>query len=577
MEDIKPSYDLVEYKQESDSIIKRRVIHNKIDELVNKYENDDYMNMRTFNYIVGQLPIVLNNIKTDHDQRTQRIEDLTADQDIFIQSFLMINQYYYCQTSEKFFLYDGLHFKVISEDDVICHILKTIRNDKQLMCWKERTRIYIMKKIRENSVLNCVPESETIQFVLDSLYPFVFSTKSEAKYFLCILGDCILKKNTELIHFLNQKSKKFIRELNSICQLLIGTNLSNTIKHKYYEHDYNNCRLLNINDSILSDNVCSHILNEVALDLICVACHYSIRYNNSDEYILQSCNDPFLSEKIFYLKNTTQTTVVSLFVNDYLKLQRGNRSRSVSGDQEEIAVSEIEPHPATQITWKDMQYLWKQFLDSKELPQIMFMSTLKTNLISQLSEYYRESNDSFVNITCVHLPIIRRFLSFWESNITVDKEKGMQFEIGEICNLIKKWNKPGEDNRNIGEKQMLDMIYYFYPNIVVENQKYIYDICCNLWDKHGDILTMMNKIKEELKEKHKKILNNHGECEPILTICKAYKQYCKMATEYYSSHDKIVSKSFFEEYIKQKFQEYIIEDNCISIKWLYSGYEICDA
>jgi hypothetical protein len=545
---------------------KRRVIHNKIDEIFDKYEDDAYMNTRAFNYIVGQLPIILNNIKIDHDQRTQRMEDLSADQDVFIQSFLMINQYYYCQTSEKFFLYDGLHFKVVNEDDVIHHILRTIRNDKQLMCWKERTRIYIMKRIRENSLLGCVPESETIQYVLDSLYPAIFSTKSEAKYFLCILGDSIMKKNTELIHFLNPKSKKFIRELNSICQLLIGTNLYNTIRHKYYEHDYTNCRILNINDCISSDNVWKSIVNEVALDLICVACHYSTRYNNSDEYILQSCNDPFLVEKSFYLKNTTQNDLCLMFVTDYLQIQRKPRSNS----EPDI---EISANTANQITWKDMQYLWKQFLYSKELPQIMFLATLKTNLINQLSDYYRESSDSFVGITCLHLPIIRRFLSFWESNITIDKENGMQYEIGEICNLIKKWNNNiGEDfgnsSRNIGEKQLLDLIMDFYPNVTIEGQKYIYDIRCKLWDKKEDIQFMMNKLREDLREKHKNISENQTDYSPIINICRAYKQYCKMATEYYSSHDKIVSKSFFEDYVKEYIEEHIIEENCISSSWI---------
>lgn len=150
-----------------------QIVHNKIDEIFNKYENYDYMFMRAFNYMTIQCPNILNNIQIDHEHRTQRIEDLTADQDVFIQSFMMINNYFYCQTTEKFFSYDGLHFKMIIEDDIIHHILTTIRNDKQLLCWKERTRIYIMKRIKENNLLNCVPESETIQYVLDSLYPSI--------------------------------------------------------------------------------------------------------------------------------------------------------------------------------------------------------------------------------------------------------------------------------------------------------------------------------------------------------------------------------------------------------------------
>lgn len=544
---------------------RKKIIHNKINEILDKYEDDEYMRTRTFNYIIDQLPNILNNIAVDHLQRTQRIEDLTADQDIFIQSFLMINQYFYCQSSEKFFLYDGLHFKVINEDDVIMHILKTIRNDKHLMCWRERTRIYIMKKIKETSLLSCVPESETIQYVLDSLYPAIFSTKSEAKYFLCILGDSIIKKNTDLKHFLSPKAKKFIRELNGIAQLLIGANLSTTIKHKYYAHEYENCRILNINDCIVSDNVWSPVVNTVALDLICVACHYSLRYGCSDTYILEDCNDPFLTEKVFYLKNTTPEKLVDLFVDNYLEI-----SKNQPADDQENQLTQ-------QITWKDMQYLWKQFLDSKELPQIMFLEMLKSLLKSKLEKYYKPSLDSFVGITCNQLPIIRKFLSFWEENITVFSENGMQYEIGELTTLLKKWNSNIIDTtnvRNISDKQLIDLIFYFYPNIIIEEQKYIYDIDCKLWNKQKDIIDIMEKYKENLKAEMEKKCSNlsiyyNGEVySPITTMVRAYKTYCTMAAKMHSSYDKIVSKSFFENFVKDYMKEYILEDNCISAEWI---------
>ena len=53
-----------------------------------------------------------------------------------------------------------------------------------------------MKRIKDNNLLKSVPESTTIQGVLDALYPCLFESKTEAKYFLCILGDALLKKNT---------------------------------------------------------------------------------------------------------------------------------------------------------------------------------------------------------------------------------------------------------------------------------------------------------------------------------------------------------------------------------------------
>jgi hypothetical protein len=49
------------------------------------------------------------------------------------------------------------------------------------MGWKHKTKISVLKKIKENSLQKTIPESETIQMVLDSLYPSFFSSKTEAK------------------------------------------------------------------------------------------------------------------------------------------------------------------------------------------------------------------------------------------------------------------------------------------------------------------------------------------------------------------------------------------------------------
>ena len=87
------------------------------------------------------------------------------------------------------------------------------------MSWKQRTKINIMKRIKENSLLGSIPESDTIQFVLDILCPLLFANRTEAKYFLTILGDNILRKNTNLIHFIYPKSKQFLQTINNICTI----------------------------------------------------------------------------------------------------------------------------------------------------------------------------------------------------------------------------------------------------------------------------------------------------------------------------------------------------------------------
>ena len=57
----------------------------------------------------------------------------------------------------------------------------------------------MIKKIKCQNLFSIIPNSDTIQNCLNLLIPNIFSNKQEAKYFLTIIGDCILKKNENLI------------------------------------------------------------------------------------------------------------------------------------------------------------------------------------------------------------------------------------------------------------------------------------------------------------------------------------------------------------------------------------------
>ena len=91
-----------------------------------------------------------------------------------------------------------------------------------------------MKRIKQNNLLDSIPESDTIQRIL-SLLSDIFNSKDEVKYFLTILGDNILKKNTNLIHIMDYNIKEFIDNINQYCQAIIGCNCTNTIKYKFYD------------------------------------------------------------------------------------------------------------------------------------------------------------------------------------------------------------------------------------------------------------------------------------------------------------------------------------------------------
>lgn len=539
-----------------------------INDLFEKYKNDSFMFSKTTNYICNQFPTILERIKQTREEQLARNENMTQDLETFIEYFLNTNRYYYYYSTEKFFFYDGKHYKIYKEDDILYNVLSSITQDNPLLTWKQRTKVYIMKRIKDKSILTSIPESYTIQSVLELLYPMVFSSKIEAKYFLTILGDNILKKNTHLIHYLNPKAKKFITELNLICQTILNLNLYQSFKYKYHEqHSYNDCRLLNINDTIKTDNIWTNVINNSALDIICVACHYSNRYKGSDNVIINLSNDNELTNKIFYLKNTSKDVLIEHFINEMLQISDSYKTSIVLTDEQTNTIR------TPNITWKNMQYLWKQFLNSKTLPTIMFQSTLKTCLIEKLNEYYNDDIDSFIGVCSKFLPDIQIFLLFWNNNIEIDNNE-KYFEIEELVILFRKWcNTNNETIPNLNDKQILDLISYYFPDIEIERDKYICNIKCSLWDKKTEIHIALEDLKENLL---KQFYNDYGGINNFertnspftgynISIYDAYTHYYK----FYSTMNKpVASKIYFEKYIFDNLTDFIVDTNFISNEWL---------
>lgn len=445
-----------------------------INDLYSRYQTEPYMFQKTHNYICFQLPAILENIRKTHLERQMRVEKMTHEQDNFIYNFLSTNHYFYSATSEIFFKYDGLNYQITPEDEILYHILTTISKEKQLMSWKQRTKVYILKRIKEISIMKSIPESETIQKIYETLIPSIFSSKSEAKYFLCVLGDIILKKtNNELMFFISTEAKHFIRELSNLSIFLFGVNLLTHLKVKYYQHTYAYSRLVPISKQIKE----SPWLPQLALNMLVVACHYSTRYETSDNYLDSFCNDRKLIDYVYFLKMRTPETIVNReFIVNYLK--------------------KCDPEQNQHLSWKNMQYLWKQYLDSENLPNIMFQQTLKNIICDVPFMEYNGETDIFQNITSHYLPAIQHFLSFWKETMTVQSDTTNEYEIEELCILYRKWcsiKKASYHHSTITEKRMIDYIRFYCPTIEIEQNKYVCNIRCSLWDKQMDIQTAMHE------------------------------------------------------------------------------------
>lgn len=521
-------------------------LYASIDEMLLKYDDDDYIKQKLENYVCNQLPNILNNLKTNQIERKNRIEEMTNEKEQFIQQFLHNNQYFFVSNTNTFFMYDGLHYQIFSEDDILHHVLSSISQDRQLMSWKHKTKVNVMKKIKDNSLLTTIPESDTIQFVLSHLVGNVFPNKETTKYFLCVIGDSLLKKNTHLIHYISSYGKNFIKCLDNVANLLLGGHVNNTIKYKYHHHTYNDFRILQMNETVKQESSWLYLLKSYALDILCVSCHYSQRFDNSDNYIVHHCNNNIVTENVMFVKNTVLDELIQEFINNYF-------------DNTEVKEDSI----IKQISWKNVQYLWKLFLNSKNCPSIIFMNDLKNIMIEQLKEEYNEEQDVFINLSSKYLPSIQQFLKFWDNTITINDIEEDHFEIDEIILMFKCWALAEHETHNLlTEQEINDIIQHFYPTVEIINDKYVIGIKCNIWDKKNDIEKSLINLKEEL---------NQSEYKQI-SIYDAYSYYCKLNTSVPVSNfpKLIVHKSYFEKYIFEQYSEYIQDNKWLTVDWLFT-------
>jgi len=511
-----------------------------IQSLIQKYKDNDYMLQRISNRIINYLPNELEYDFEKHKKNINRNIFLTNEQQVFIQIFLSKNQYYYLTNNSCFYEYTGKNYIIVKEDDIIHNLLSTISKGRVLLEWKHKTKKNVIGLIKERSLLHSIPETYTIQNVLNSLYPSMFVNKQNAKFFLTIIGDNILKKNQNIIYLVTPKTKKILNELENIAYLSIGvTNLTNNFMTKYHEnYTFTNCRLIKINDNVSVD-MWKDLLKKVGLNLLCVSAHYSNRYENADNFV-ETKADEELKNYSYYLKNNNQNEIVSLFSNKFLQ--------SVSG---------------TKIGWKNLHFIWKQFLSNSNLPNMIYSNALKSILKEKYN--YDELTDSFINITSKYLPIESDFIKFWEKNINVYTNESQlidnELEIDELCSLFKNWVKNSNEellsNGTISEENVVKILTHFFPDVEIIEDKYIFNASCILWDKNKDIQKSFLFIKNKLIESY---------TLPLISFDDVYNYYCKYCSS--NSNKFVVSKRYFEKYLYTKISDCIVYEKFIDTNWI---------
>jgi len=501
---------------------------------------------------IFNLSNILEQENKKYDERVTRFNELTLEQDNFYKIFLSKHQYFYMPYNSLYYEYDGKTYKIIKDDDIHYKLLSTITDEGKLIKWKHKTKQNIIKKIKERSLFKSTPETYTIQNVLGFLQT-MFQTKTEAKYFLTIIGDCILKKNNDnLLYFVSSNLKKIIILVDSIVYVTTGNSIMNNFITKYHDsHKLNLYRLIKTMDTTntLSIDIVKGVLNNIGIDLFCVATHYSERYGNADNYLNTNDKDIIKNYVLYFVQNYLHT-IIDNFIGQCIE--------SVESDGV--------------ISWKNMHYIWKLYLSSLNIPNMIYSQQLQESLMIKLKYQNDSGNIVFTNITSKYLPNVSSFLSFWDKHITITNDSIVddEYELDELMTLYKNYDKKiGQ----ISDTNIVKMICHYYsPQVEVIDNKYVTNIKCNLWSKHDDISIFFNDYKLNMAKLYnigfKNLQNQTDDIISFDDLYQSYKNYINAKSMVDQKVNLIVSKQFFEKYITNQLSEYIKFEKFVSSEWL---------
>ena len=496
-------------------------------------------------YVKTQLPQSIKNYQTAHSERETRKKSLALVADEITESFLNRTKYFYCPASELYFTYNNqVRYSLIHEDEIHHRILTVFTSETSgaMGCAnKYKIKNKIIKSIQTRDILSSIPESRTIQNVIGQLYPALFRTRDHAKYFLTIIGDVLLKKSAPLVYFVPPVAKDFIKDLGVEGYSLFGSGsnaFTTAFKFKYYEHQYKDCRVVDIHapatsasSSAFSRNSgfrLSHMpdLKSVVIDLFCVAAHYSHRFGSADDFLRLHCKTPDVATHTWFLRERTDQQIITEFV--------------------EYATEPASPEH--EISMTNMLYLWKMYLSEFRLPSMFFAATLRV----KLTEYAGASELVFPNRTSRYLPVVSQFRQFWGENCVVNDAE-IELEIDELSTLFKDYTG---GTGSASDATLLGILRHFYPDIVIEDDKYILNVGCSIWNKNAEIEDYLQQFKDQC------VTMNLSFPQPLYN---AYEYYCGRC--YSTSKRRIISKRYFEKYFMEEYAEYLDENGMITIKW----------
>jgi hypothetical protein len=363
-----------------------------ISNLIEKYKENPYMNDKLTHYLIN-LPSFMQSIEDHHIKKTQQLQELTDKKEIYIKEFLSNHAIFYIPQTELFIEYIDSNYTILSDDDIAHYVLSEL-TDNDLKIWKYKIKKNIIKRLKENMFTASVPDVTTIKYVFQSFT--MFNSKNHIKYFLTILGDCILGKKDTFVYFIDSSYKKVIRKFTEQIYAMTNKSVIDNFKYKFWDHKYDQCRMIS--------GKCPELYKfpTKILNVISVATHLSTKYTNAEGFLLQ-CTDENFIQKTLFLNMNTPENIITMFIDDTM-------------------------HKTGTTSYKDFYFLWRSYLKQKELPLIISDTNFKA-LLTTLNLY----KDDMLPFTSKQLYIqnVKLFLEKYP-----DLED--QYDISELVDIYNK-------------------------------------------------------------------------------------------------------------------------------------------
>tara|TARA_Y100000389_G_scaffold144831_1_gene143251 strand:- start:14701 stop:16137 length:1437 start_codon:yes stop_codon:yes gene_type:complete len=451
--------------------------------------------------------VYLKKYSENNDMTNKYNKKLTQD---ISTDFDINHNIFYNKTSKIYYNYIGDNYVLMNEDNIIYLVLEyiNIKMTTTDVIYKQNLKSTLIKKIKDNNIYESIPDTNTIQNILNYLNHTLFTSKAYCKIFLIIIGNIITKKKTEnkIIVFTRTNLKSFLIELNQIISIYFcNVNLFNYFKFKYtLDHessDHFRCILPcnRINCDIMKKDT------QFFINLIVVSIYYSNRYENINQYIETENLYSSLKDTIYYFEKTKDDIIID-FVKSYIIEEKEQK-----------------------ISQKDLIFLWKKYLYENDMFVNIFTSynDFIYNIFHYTNNPYTiESNNNILyGFYSMEFPQIDFFKKFWNSHFSYDDNES-HFEINEILYLYNK-NTP-ENKNNLTEPIIKLIIQNFYSNFEISENKYIHKLKCELWDKKKEIQHFVTEQNINLNDNFNII----------------YKKYISTKNEYR------ISKIYFQKYYK---------------------------